>query len=97
MAALRISERHQDGRAIFSLAGDLDFDNCPVLLLRLTLLTRSEPAPTVELDLADVEEVDAAGIALLRSLADQLRVRGGCLLLGRDVGLLEQDLACFHL
>lgn len=97
MAALRISERHENGRAILSLAGDLDFDNCPTLLLRMTRLTHSQPAPTIELDLSDVGEVDAAGIALLRSLADQLCMRGGCLLLGEDMGLLEQDLACFHL
>ena len=77
MKPFHIFEKYCDGRLILSLLGDLTFDSCPALLRRMLPVCSAEPAPQVEFDLAGVGHIDEAGHALMRSLEDKLRVRGG--------------------
>ncbi len=62
------------GFPILQLQGRLDLVTFPPLLSELAQMS---PFGTVGLDLTDVQDLDAAGVALLESVSDWLQASGG--------------------
>jgi anti-sigma B factor antagonist len=56
-------------RAVFAVVGELDLATCDILTSALDAALRREPAPTILVDLSDLEFCDSSGLtALLRAV-----------------------------
>ena len=69
-----MSELHRED-GLLRLRGRVDFESVPALY-RDSLAIRRENSPLTEIDLAEVEHIDSAGLALLLEWASWARLDG---------------------
>ena len=81
---------HPDGAGVLSIHVEGDLTIYEAAEARASLLALVDGARAVELDLADVGDIDSAGLQLLLATARTLSVGGGCLsLAGASAAVAE--------
>ncbi len=90
MSAAHLATREEDGR--LALLGELTFETVPGLSKSLDSMVEQEPQ--LRIDLAELERVDSAGLALLIEWTRLARVFGHTL---EFINIPQQLLAIAHL
>ncbi|MCD0484288.1 STAS domain-containing protein [Streptacidiphilus sp. ASG 303] len=80
------------GTVRVAVAGDVDFDTCPVLAAELAPLAE-RAAATVVVDLTEVSFMDSSGLHVLLAARHRISAAGGRM---RIVGAREQALFLFE-
>jgi anti-sigma B factor antagonist len=93
MSDLGFSLHHQGDLTTLSLVGKLDVITAPTLEPTVHEIVEAKP-PRVEVDLAELELIDSAGVATLVGLYKRVRAEGGTF---KVIDAQDQPLAIFKL
>ena len=77
-----VTDRGTDGRAVLSVAGEVDLQSAPELRERLIALYH-EGERVVVLDMSDVAFLDSTGLGVIVAALKRFRASGGDLVLRR--------------